>query len=192
MLPRLAAAALWALATLALAADGGMPGDNGRPGGNGMPAAPGSPPPPGGGNRPPRQIVPAIPMALALQAAQAIAEGCKQYPLGVAVVNAAGEPILTYIPDGGEAHHTYTAIRKAYTAWSFQTRTSELMEKVGHDPELAAKIAANPNFIAFKGGIPLRAGGHLIGAIGVSGAEPGEHDEECGLIGLKKIEGQLK
>jgi uncharacterized protein GlcG (DUF336 family) len=35
-------------------------------------------------------------------------------------------------------------------------------------------------------------GDEIIGAIGVSGAEPGRHDNECGLIGVEKIKNQLK
>jgi uncharacterized protein GlcG (DUF336 family) len=35
-------------------------------------------------------------------------------------------------------------------------------------------------------------GDKLVGAIGVSGAEPGGHDEECGLVGLEKIKSDLK
>jgi uncharacterized protein GlcG (DUF336 family) len=46
--------------------------------------------------------------------------------------------------------------------------------------------------MAFSGGILLKAGDEIIGAIGVSGAEPGGHDEECALKGLEKIKSQLK
>jgi uncharacterized protein GlcG (DUF336 family) len=35
-------------------------------------------------------------------------------------------------------------------------------------------------------------GNDIIGAIGISGAEPGGHDDECGQIGVDKIKGQLK
>jgi uncharacterized protein GlcG (DUF336 family) len=128
---------------------------------------------------------------LALQAARAIAQACKQYPLGVAVVNSEGAPILVYIPDGSEPAHTYTAIRKAYTTVKFKVPTSELTGRAARDPQFAATIKADPNLIAFKGGIPLRAGSYIIGAIGVSGAEPGGHDEECGMVGIASIKDQL-
>jgi len=169
----------------AFAADSGFPGDKARPGDNGVmrvnPQQTPMPPPP------PPVRAPAI--DLALQAALAIAQGCKQYTLGVAVVNAEGVPILTYIPDGSEAGHTYTAIRKAYTAIAFKVPTSQLISKAQQDPQFAAKIQANPNFIAFGGGIPLKVGNDIIGAIGVSGAA---HDEDCGMIGLAKIKDRLK
>jgi uncharacterized protein GlcG (DUF336 family) len=162
-------------------------GDNGVPRPNLQPTAavpaPSPPPPP---------AAPALPIELALQAARAIAQACKQYPLGVAVVNSEGAPILVYIPDGSEAAHTYTAIRKAYTTVKFKVPTSDLTIRAAQDPHFAATIKADPNLIAFKGGIPLQAGNDIIGAIGVSGAEPGGHDEECGMIGIAKIKDQLK
>jgi uncharacterized protein GlcG (DUF336 family) len=168
-----------------------LPGDNGRMMGGIFPAN--LPPmPPGGGGMPQQAKVPAPPITMALQAAQAIAEGCKQYGLGVAVVDAKGEPRLVYIPDQSQSDHAYTAIRKAYTAVTFKVRTETLVVKAQTDPVFAAKIKADPNLMAFKGGIPLFKGGQLIGAIGVSGAEPGGHDDECGMIGYNAIQSQLQ
>ena len=177
-LPVLSAVGL-VIAAAAWASDSGLPGDHPRPGDNGVPVA--NPQP-----RPPMQhhAVRAPSMAMALHIAQTIAEQCKQYPLGVAVVNAEGAPILVYIPDGSEPFHAYTAIRKAYTAITYKVPTSELIQKAQQDPAFAAHVKADPNLIAFKGGVPLKEGAEVIGAIGVSGAEPGSHDEECALKGL--------
>lgn len=107
-------------------------------------------------------------------------------------MNSEGAPILVYIPDGSEVGHTYTAIHKAYTSVKFKVPTSDLTIRAVRDPQFAATIKADPNLIAFKGGIPLKAGNDIIGAIGVSGAEPGGHGEECGMIGVAKIKDQLK
>lgn len=171
------------LAAAASASDSGLPGDHTRPGDNGVPVA--NPPPRPPEQRPPAARAPSI--AMALKIAQTIAEQCKQYPLGIAVVNSKGAPILVYIPDGSQPFHAYTAIRKAYTAVTYKVPTSELIQKTQQDPAFAAQIKADPNQIAFKGGIPLKAGTEVIGAIGVSGAEPGSHDEECGLKGLEAV-----
>jgi uncharacterized protein GlcG (DUF336 family) len=135
---------------------------------------------------------PAPPIALAVKAAETVAKECNQYKLAVAVVNSKGEPILVYLPDGSEASHGFTAVRKAYTAITFQVPTSELVTKGQQDADFAAKVKADPNLMAFKGGIPIKSGGQIIGAIGVSGAEPGGHDEECGLKGITAIKDQLK
>jgi uncharacterized protein GlcG (DUF336 family) len=175
-------------ASAALADGSGLPGDHGRPG-DGVPAINPAPRPAGSM---PRAKERAPDIDLAVTAARAIAEGCKQYALGVAVVNAAGEPILIYLPNGSEPSHGYMALRKAYSAITFKTPTSQLRPKAQQDAEIAAQVRANPNLVAYSGGILLKAGDTTIGAIGVSGAEPGAHDEECGLIGLEKIKSQLK
>jgi uncharacterized protein GlcG (DUF336 family) len=176
-----------ALATTAVLAAGtgpsGMPGDYPRPGDDGV-------------MRPTKLVKPPIlppaeapPIALALEAAQAIVKGCGKDKIGVAVTNSAGEPILTYIPDGSDSHHVYTGIRKAYTAITFKEPTSALVAKAQQDAEFAARIQAEPNFIAYKGGVLLKAGERTVGAIGVSGSD---HDEDCALIGVRAIEGKLK
>jgi len=180
-----------AMSSLVAAADSGdrLPGDNGRMVGGVLPSGP----PPGGPHMMmPRSTVRAPSIALAVEAAEAIATGCHQYALGVAVVNAAGEPILVYLPDGSSPDHGYTAIRKAYTAAKLKTDTTPLVDKAQKDPDFAATIKADPNLMAFHGGLLLKAGTEVTGAIGVSGAEPGGHDDECGMIGLNKIKDGLK
>lgn len=140
----------------------------------------------------PRWKVPAPPIQLAVEAARAIARGCRQYPLGVAIVNSQGQPILGYIPDGSNPMHFYWALRKAYTAVVFKVPTSQLVPKAQHDPAFAARLRANPNLMALIGGLPIRENGKIIGAIGVSGSEPGHHDEQCGMYGYRIIETALK
>lgn len=140
----------------------------------------------------PRWKVTAPPIKLAVEAAEAIASGCSQYPLGIAVVNSQGQPILGYIPDGSNPMHFYWAVRKAYTAVVFKVPTSQLVVKAQHDPAFAARIKADPNLMAFIGGLPLKVDGKVIGAIGVSGSEPGHHDEQCGMFGYRKIEAALR
>jgi uncharacterized protein GlcG (DUF336 family) len=166
-----------------------LPGDHGRMMGGIFPANPPPRPPPGAMQE---TAAPAPPIALAVKAAETVAKACSQYKLGVAVVNSKGEPILVYLPDGSGASHGFTAVRKAYTAITFQVPTSELVIKGQQDADFAAKVKADPTLMAFKGGIPLKSGVQIIGAIGVSGAEPGGHDEECGHKGVAAIKDQLK
>jgi uncharacterized protein GlcG (DUF336 family) len=187
--------AVLSMNSFAAAADGAdrLPGDRGRMAGGVLPSGPPPGSGPGGPPMMPHSSARAPAIALAVEAAQAIAAGCKQYAsLGIAVVNAAGEPVLMYLPDGSEPSHGYTAIRKAYTAAKLKTDTTALVEKAQKDSDFAATIKADPNLMAFHGGLLLQVGGEVIGAIGVSGAEPGGHDDECGTIGLNKIKDRLK
>jgi uncharacterized protein GlcG (DUF336 family) len=46
--------------------------------------------------------------------------------------------------------------------------------------------------VAAQGGVPIKAGTEVIGAIGVSGAPGGEKDEACADAGIAKIADLLK
>ena len=165
----------------------GFPGDMGRPF-DGLPFPPGPTPP-----RPAQRAVPRGPsIDLALEAAKATVEACKGYHIGVSVIDSAGTPKLYYIPDGTDGSHAYTGFRKAYTALTFKMPTSQVGPLTKTDPSVAAKVKADTNLLTFAGGMPLTAGDQIIGAIGVSGAEPSAKDEECGLAGINRIKDRLK
>ena len=165
----------------------GFPGDKGRPG-DGLPFPPGPLPP-----RPPERPLPRSPaLDLALEAAKAIVDACKGYHVGVSVIDAAGTPKLYYIPDGTDGSHAYTGFRKAYTALTFKMPTSQVGALSKTDPAVVAKIKGDTNLLTFAGGLLLKAGDEVIGAVGVSGAEPSAKDEECGLVGIGKIKDRLK
>jgi uncharacterized protein GlcG (DUF336 family) len=165
----------------------GFPGDMGRPF-DGLPFPPGPLPP-----RPAERPIPRAPsIDLAMEAAKAIVEACKGYHVGVSVIDAAGTPKLYYIPDGTDGSHAYTGFRKAYTALTFKLPTSQVGLATKTDPSVAAKVKADPNLLTFAGGMPLWAGDDIVGAIGVSGAEPSAKDEECGLAGIDKIKARLR
>jgi uncharacterized protein GlcG (DUF336 family) len=168
-------------------AGNGFPGDKGRPF-DGLPFPPGPPPP-----RPPERPLPrSLALDLSLEAAKAIVEACKGYHVGVSIIDAAGTPKLYYIPDGTDGSHAYTGFRKAYTALTFKMPTSQVGALTKTDPAVVARIKADTNLLTFAGGMVLKVGEEVIGAVGVSGAEPSAKDEECGLVGISKIEDRLK
>jgi len=180
-------ACITASATPPSANGSGFPGDRGRPF-DGLPFPPGPPPPP-----PPERPVPkAPPLELALEAAKAIVAACNGYHVGVSIIDAAGTPKLYYIPDGTDGSHAYTGFRKAYTALTFKMPTSRVGALTKTDPAVVARVKADTNLLTFAGGLVLEAGGEVIGALGVSGAEPSAKDEECGLAGVVRIRERLK
>lgn len=66
---------------------------------------------------------------------------------------------------------------KAFTALNFRTPTAAMAERLG-SIEYAMQISmADPRLAIIKGGVPLRADGVIVGAIGVSGAS-GDEDAE--------------
>jgi len=61
------------------------------------------------------------------------------------------------------------------------------------DPELAAKYQADSgNYLTYAGGVAITVGTEVIGAVGVSGAEPSEKDEACAMDGVKAVQSMLK
>ncbi|ANN79189.1 GlcG/HbpS family heme-binding protein [Bordetella flabilis] len=119
----------------------------------------------------------------AMAAAQAKAEAAN-WPCVIAIVDAAGAPILLVrmdnaaVPAGVEL-----APGKARTAALFR-RPSGALEDAINGPRPAAITAQG--FVLMRGGIPLMAAGQIVGAIGVSADTP-QHDEEIALAGAAAL-----
>jgi uncharacterized protein GlcG (DUF336 family) len=131
-------------------------------------------------------------MDLALEAAKAAVEACQGFHVGVSVIDAAGLPKLYYIADGTAGTHAMTGFRKANTALLMKGPSESVLEAIKTDKALADKVTGNPDYIGFAGGMPIKAGDEIIGAIGVSGAEPSAKDEACARAALAKIQSRLK
>jgi uncharacterized protein GlcG (DUF336 family) len=167
-----------------------LPGDNPPP--RAMLLQP--PPTPGPGSRPPPEPgtdAPGPPLSLALEAVQAALDACKAdgYKVGVSVVDSLGQPRAAMSADGARGGHVYTAVRKGLTAVAFSEPTSLVSSQLQTDPSVANRL--KPGMMPWAGAVPLTAGGHVIGAIGVSGASSMQ-DEKCARAGADKIRERLK
>lgn len=133
-------------------------------------------------------------LKLALEAAQKALETCKglDQKIGVTVVDSAGVLKVVLATDGASTRGVASSTNKALTALAFTAATSDLGEKIKTDPTLAEKVASNANYNTHAGGVLLKAGDDVIGAIGVGGAKGSEKDEACAVAGLQKIRGRLK
>jgi uncharacterized protein GlcG (DUF336 family) len=133
-------------------------------------------------------------LKLALEAAQKALDTCKglDQKIGVTVVDSAGVLKVVLATDGASTRGVASSTNKALTALAFTTATSELGEKIKTDTALAEKVAANTNYNSRAGGLLLKVGDDVIGAIGVGGAKGSEKDEACAVAGLQKIKGKLK
>ena len=129
---------------------------------------------------------------LAIDLATAAMEHCREagYQVGVTVVDRSGQ-MQAFVRDRFAGAHTIeTATRKAWTAVSFRTNTSELdtATQPGTD---AFGIRFISKALPLGGGIMIESGGSMVGAVGVSGA-PGPHlDDECAIAGIEAIEDKL-
>ena len=125
----------------------------------------------------------------ALTAATAALESCRDagYQVAVAVVDRMGVLQVLIRDRFAGAHTPETARRKAWTAASFRTNTSEMLElTAAGNPQ--AGIRHLDNVAIIGGGVMIEAAGSLVGAIGVSGAPGGDRDEECAIAGIEAIE----
>jgi uncharacterized protein GlcG (DUF336 family) len=133
-----------------------------------------------------------LPSALAVEASQAAVAACKSqgYNVAVAIVDRTGNLKLLLVGDGAGALTPSLSRRKAYTAAMRRVSTADLAKQV------AAPGAFNPTLydrqlVTVLGGVPIKAGDEMIGAIGVSGAPGGDKDEACANAGIAKITDRL-
>jgi uncharacterized protein GlcG (DUF336 family) len=133
-----------------------------------------------------------ISMAMSMAIIQGAIEQCTKdgYKVSVTIVDKAGV-VAGQLRGDGTAPHTMEFSRlKAYTART-RNQTSLQTMKMLEDPANAF-IRQIPGVVGVGGGVPIRAGNEVIGAVGVSGAPGGEKDEVCANAGLAKVADALK
>ncbi|SFW63325.1 GlcG/HbpS family heme-binding protein [Amycolatopsis australiensis] len=121
----------------------------------------------------------------AQKAAQAAldAAGKAGQHVSVAVVDRDGNTILTLRGDGAGPQSYSSAQRKAFTAVSWNAKTSELAGRLQQTPTL--KDIDGTLFLA--GAVPVTAGATPIAAVGVAGAPSGAQDEAFAQAGVDAI-----
>lgn len=133
-----------------------------------------------------------LPYEVALTIAQGAVESCaaKGYAESAVVVDRDGETIVAIRGNNAGPHTMENARRKAYTAMSFRTPTSEYAKRFADNNPVVRQQVTLPNVIAIPGGLPIKVGDEVVGGIGASGS-PGV-DEPCVQAGLDKVADQLK
>ena len=130
---------------------------------------------------------------LTLDVAQSVVEAARQradeigVPMNIAVVDEGNNLVAFVRMDGAWLGSIDIAQNKAYTARAFDMATKELAPLAQPAAPLYGIEASNQGrLIVFAGGIPLKLGRRIVGAIGVSGGSVDEdHDvAEAGLAAL--------
>lgn len=126
---------------------------------------------------------------VALNLAEAALEICRNsgYQVAVAVVDRAGLLQVILRDRYAGAHTIDTATRKAWTAVSFRTSTLELTTLVAESPVMAG-LPDITNALILGGGVPVMAGGGLVGGIGISGAPGADLDDACANKAIESIQ----
>lgn len=132
-------------------------------------------------------------LELANQIAAATVAACAAngHAVAATVVDRAGSVRAVQRADAAGPHTLDSSRQKAYTSASARNATLAMMDGAQKNPA-AANLVHMPGFLLLGGGVPIRVGNEVIGAVGVGGAPGGHLDEQCALAGLDKVKDLLK
>lgn len=102
------------------------------------------------------------------------------------VVDRGGNLMAVQRDDSVGPHNTDAAQRKAFTALSTKTPTRLLAANARANPE-SQNLNTVDSLLLIGGGVPLRVGQDVIGAIGVGGAGGAAQDEGCAMQAIAKV-----
>ncbi|CDN86195.1 MULTISPECIES: GlcG/HbpS family heme-binding protein [Hydrogenophaga] len=134
-----------------------------------------------------------VSLALANQIAAATVAACSAggYNVTATVVDRAGHVRAMQRADNAGPHTLEASRLKAYTSASARNTTLAMMEASQKNPA-AANLKDIPGYLLLGGGVPVRAGNEVIGAVGVGGAPGGHLDEQCAMAALEQVKAALQ
>lgn len=103
-----------------------------------------------------------------------------------AVVDRGGNLVAVQRDDNVGPHNTLAAQRKAFTALSTKTATGLLSERARSNPE-AENLNTLDELLLLGGGVPLKVGDQVIGAIGVAGTGGAQIDEGYAVKAIAQV-----
>jgi uncharacterized protein GlcG (DUF336 family) len=120
-------------------------------------------------------------------AAPAVAEALKnKWPMAIAIVDTAGDLVYFERMDDTQVGSVNVAIDKARSAARFKRPTKAFQDALAAGGE-GLRILALNGAMPVDGGLPLVAGGRIVGAIGVSGGTSAQDGQvaAAGVAALK-------
>jgi uncharacterized protein GlcG (DUF336 family) len=132
-------------------------------------------------------------LALANQIAEASVAACQAngYAVTATVVDRSGQVRAVQRADNAGPHTLAASQQKAFTSASARNTTLAMMETSQKNPG-AANLGQIPGFLLLGGGVPVKAGNEVVGAVGVGGAPGGHLDEQCAVAALERVKDQLQ
>src|SRR5215813_8764420 len=128
----------------------------------------------------------------ALEIATAALANCRPHgvPVTITVIDHAGRVKVVLRDDGANLHSSEHSFRKAYTALTYGMPSGEYGKRAAANPGSAGPLHL-ANITTAAGGVPIRAGNAVVGAIGISGTPGakggGTADEGCARAGIEKV-----
>ena len=132
-------------------------------------------------------------LELANQIAAASVAACTAngYNVTATVVDRAGSVRAVQRADNAGPHTLGASLQKAFTSASAKNTTLAMMEGAQKNPA-GANLVHIPGFLLLGGGVPIKVGNEVIGAVGIGGAPGGHLDEQCAMVALDKVKDSLK
>lgn len=123
-----------------------------------------------------------------LKIAQGAIDACREkgIQIGVTVTDREGIPQVVLRDTIAAPLTLKISQMKAYTAVNFNSATSAMADRAN------TPIGRVEGLVMSAGGLPITAGGSLLGGVGVSGAPSGVTDEECAQAGIDKVADDLE
>lgn len=129
--------------------------------------------------------------SLTLEGAKQIGDAAAQYAKdngaapSIAVVDEGGHLLYFARPETSFAAGANVSIGKARTAAIFKKPTKDFEDTINKG---RFTMTALPDFTPLQGGVPIVHEGHVIGAVGVSGAKSAQQDEEVAKAGAAVLQ----
>jgi uncharacterized protein GlcG (DUF336 family) len=129
-------------------------------------------------------------LELASNIARAAVDACAEagYQVSAVVVDRGGAPQVVMRDVFASRFTIEIAERKANAVILSGVSSAEFRRNRG---DILAEMNEVNGVLVLDGAVPIRAGGVLLGAIGVSGAPGGDKDEACAIAGLEEVQEQL-
>lgn len=133
----------------------------------------------------------------ALELASAALEACRKHgsQVSITVLDHAGRTKIALRDDGANPHSVQHSLNKAYTALTFRQPSGEWGKRAVANPGSAGALRLD-RIATASGGLPIRAGNTVVGAVGISGTPGargagsgggGAADEACAQAGIDRI-----
>jgi len=125
--------------------------------------------------------------ALTLEGAKLVGEAAAKFAKdngaapSIAVVDESGHLLFFARPETSFAAGANVSIGKARTSAIFKKPTKDFEDTINKG---RFTMTALPDFTPLQGGVPIVHEGHVIGAVGVSGAKSAQQDEEVAKAGV--------
>jgi uncharacterized protein GlcG (DUF336 family) len=134
----------------------------------------------------------------ALELATAAMDACRKHgsQVTITVLDHAGRTKVVLRGDGSNPHSVEHSFRKAYTALTYRMPSGEYGKRAAGQFPGSFGVLNLPNIATAAGGMPVRAGDAVVGAIGISGTPGargagsgggGAADEACAQAGIDRI-----